>query len=118
MPNHDEGKDSQRVVIVGASFGALSAATGLAWPQFQVMLIDQHNYHLLQPLLYQVADRRAAGLFRPRRSGCPLCRSSAGRVSSPASPDHARRTWRIRASGRRGRRCAAQVTLAGMSVNG
>jgi NADH:ubiquinone reductase (H+-translocating) len=44
-----------RVVIVGAGFGGLSAAKALAGAPFDVMVIDQHNYHLFQPLLYQVA---------------------------------------------------------------
>jgi NADH dehydrogenase len=44
-----------RVVIVGAGFAGLSAALGLADTAFDVTLIDRHNYHLFQPLLYQVA---------------------------------------------------------------
>src|SRR4051794_28713995 len=45
----------KRVVIVGAGFGGLSAAKVLAGSAFDVTVIDQHNYHLFQPLLYQVA---------------------------------------------------------------
>jgi NADH:ubiquinone reductase (H+-translocating) len=44
-----------RVVIVGAGFGGLSAAKTLAGKPFDITVIDQHNYHLFQPLLYQVA---------------------------------------------------------------
>ena len=44
-----------RVVIVGAGFGGLSAAKALAGKPFDITVIDQHNYHLFQPLLYQVA---------------------------------------------------------------
>jgi NADH:quinone reductase (non-electrogenic) len=44
-----------RVVIVGAGFGGLSAAQHLARAPVEVVLIDRHNYHLFQPLLYQVA---------------------------------------------------------------
>jgi NADH dehydrogenase len=44
-----------RVVIVGAGFGGLSAAKALGRTDFDVTIIDQHNYHLFQPLLYQVA---------------------------------------------------------------
>ena len=44
-----------RVVIVGAGFGGLSAAKVLAGKPFDITVIDQHNYHLFQPLLYQVA---------------------------------------------------------------
>ena len=44
-----------RVVIVGGGFAGLSAARGLARADVDVLLIDRHNYHLFQPLLYQVA---------------------------------------------------------------
>lgn len=42
-------------MIVGAGFGGLSAATALARVACDVTVIDRHNYHLFQPLLYQVA---------------------------------------------------------------
>jgi NADH dehydrogenase len=44
-----------RVVIIGAGFGGLSAAKQLAGAPLDVTVVDQHNYHLFQPLLYQVA---------------------------------------------------------------
>jgi NADH dehydrogenase len=44
-----------RVVIVGAGFGGLMAAKTLAGSDIDVTLVDKHNYHLFQPLLYQVA---------------------------------------------------------------
>jgi NADH:ubiquinone reductase (H+-translocating) len=44
-----------RVVIVGAGFAGLFAARGLRRAKVDVTLIDRHNYHLFQPLLYQVA---------------------------------------------------------------
>lgn len=44
-----------RVVIVGAGFGGLACASKLRRIPVQVTLIDRHNYHLFQPLLYQVA---------------------------------------------------------------
>lgn len=43
------------IVIVGAGFGGLSAAHALADAEVDIILIDQHNHHLFQPLLYQVA---------------------------------------------------------------
>src|SRR2546428_2317132 len=43
------------VVIVGAGFGGLRAARTLRRARVEVILIDRHNYHLFQPLLYQVA---------------------------------------------------------------
>jgi NADH dehydrogenase len=44
-----------RVVIIGAGFGGLSVAKALNGRPFEVIVIDQQNYHLFQPLLYQVA---------------------------------------------------------------
>jgi NADH:ubiquinone reductase (H+-translocating) len=44
-----------RVVIVGAGFGGLCAAKALARAPVDVTVIDRRNYHLFQPLLYQVA---------------------------------------------------------------
>ncbi|MFM9835677.1 MAG: FAD-dependent oxidoreductase [Methylophilaceae bacterium] len=62
-----------RVVIVGAGFGGVTCAVKLAHTAVQVTLVDRHNYHLFQPLLYQVATAALApgdiaepvrGLFR------------------------------------------------------
>jgi NADH:ubiquinone reductase (H+-translocating) len=44
-----------RVVIIGAGFGGMACARALRHTPVQVTLIDRHNYHLFQPLLYQVA---------------------------------------------------------------
>lgn len=44
-----------RVVVVGGGFGGIMAAEKLAKQPFQVVMIDRHNYHTFQPLLYQVA---------------------------------------------------------------
>lgn len=44
-----------RVVIVGSGFGGLACAAKLAHHPVQITLVDRHNYHLFQPLLYQVA---------------------------------------------------------------
>jgi len=43
------------VVIIGAGFGGLKAAKRLAKAPVRITLIDRQNYHLFQPLLYQVA---------------------------------------------------------------
>jgi NADH dehydrogenase/putative oxidoreductase len=43
------------VVIVGGGFAGVAAAEGLASAACRITLIDKHNYHLFQPLLYQVA---------------------------------------------------------------
>src|SRR5438128_4206888 len=44
-----------RVVIIGAGFGGLEAAKKLAGEAVRVTVVDRTNYHLFQPLLYQVA---------------------------------------------------------------
>ena len=56
------------VVIVGAGFGGLEAAQKLAKAPVRITLIDRQNYHLFQPLLYQVA---IAGLV-PSQIAYPL----------------------------------------------
>jgi NADH:ubiquinone reductase (H+-translocating) len=43
------------VVILGGGFGGLYAARGLRNAPVRITLVDRHNYHLFQPLLYQVA---------------------------------------------------------------
>jgi NADH dehydrogenase len=43
------------VVVVGGGFGGLRAARALRRVPVDVVLVDRHNYHLFQPLLYQVA---------------------------------------------------------------
>ena len=63
-----------RVVILGGGFGGLSAARALAGVAVDVTLIDRRNYHLFQPLLYQVATagpalRPSAGRHRGRATG-------------------------------------------------
>src|SRR5262245_51434576 len=44
-----------RVVIIGGGFGGLNAARSLRGEPVQTTVIDRANYHLFQPLLYQVA---------------------------------------------------------------
>ena len=56
------------VVIVGAGFGGLETAQRLKNTPVQITLIDRQNYHLFQPLLYQVA---IAGLV-PSQIAYPL----------------------------------------------
>lgn len=44
-----------RIVIIGAGFAGLRLARKLAGKPFQVVILDQHNFHQFQPLFYQVA---------------------------------------------------------------
>jgi NADH dehydrogenase len=57
-----------RVVIVGGGFGGLYAATSLKRVPVDVTLIDRRNFHLFQPLLYQVAT----GALSPANIASPL----------------------------------------------
>lgn len=61
MPNH-------RVVILGGGFGGLHAAKALKSEPADVTLVDRRNYHLFQPLLYQVAT----GSLSPGEIAAPL----------------------------------------------
>ena len=56
------------IVVVGAGFGGLNAALSLKRVEADITVIDQHNYHLFQPLLYQVAT---AGLS-PNQIATPI----------------------------------------------
>src|SRR5437588_4244242 len=57
-----------KVVIIGGGFGGLSAAQALKSAPVAVTLIDRRNYHLFQPLLYQVAT----GSLSPGEIAAPL----------------------------------------------
>jgi NADH dehydrogenase len=57
-----------RVVIVGAGFGGLAAARALRHLEVDVTIVDRNNYHLFQPLLYQVAS----GLLDPSAIASPV----------------------------------------------
>ena len=56
------------VVIVGAGFGGIQVAHHLKGSNTRITLIDQHNYHLFQPLLYQVAT----ALLAPSEIAWPI----------------------------------------------
>jgi NADH dehydrogenase len=57
-----------RVIIIGGGFGGLRAARALKSAPVDVTLIDRRNYHLFQPLLYQVAT----GSLSPGQIAAPL----------------------------------------------
>src|SRR3954469_17112565 len=59
---------SHRVVIIGGGFGGLNAARALRRGAGEVTLIDRRNFHLFQPLLYQVAT----GGLSPANIAAPL----------------------------------------------
>jgi NADH:ubiquinone reductase (H+-translocating) len=72
VPGPVNGK--QRVVIIGAGFAGLSCAKALKKTPLDVVVIDRANYHLFQPLLYQVAT---AGLS-PAEIAVPIRHELAG----------------------------------------
>lgn len=59
---------SPQVVIVGGGFGGLNAAKGLLRSAVEITLVDRRNFHLFQPLLYQVAT----GGLSPADIAAPL----------------------------------------------
>jgi len=63
-------RQKHRVVIVGGGFGGLNAAQRLNDKNIEVTLIDKRNFHLFQPLLYQVATGglSSANIASPLRS--------------------------------------------------
>src|SRR5216117_3194147 len=65
------------VVIIGAGFGGLEAAKKLACENVHVTVIDRTNYHLFQPLLYQVATAALspADIAAPIRAVLSKCRN-------------------------------------------
>jgi NADH dehydrogenase len=65
--SHDAPR-RHRVVIVGGGFGGLSAARSLRRARVDVTLVDRRNFHLFQPLLYQVAT----GSLSPGEIATPL----------------------------------------------
>ena len=66
MPAADGG----RCVVVGGGFGGLQATKALSKANVDVTLVDRHNYHLFQPLSYQVAT----GSLSPGEIAVPLRR--------------------------------------------
>ena len=56
----NNGSEPHHVVIVGAGFGGLAAAHGLAGAGVTITIVDQRNHHLFQPLLYQVGTATLA----------------------------------------------------------
>ncbi len=61
-------KNLHRVVILGGGFGGLYAAQKLKYAPVEVTVIDRRNFHLFQPLLYQVAT----GALSPGEISAPI----------------------------------------------
>ena len=70
--------DRHQVVILGGGFGGLSAAHKLRHAPVEITLLDRCNYHLFQPLLYQVAT----GSLSPANIAAPLRQILAGQKNA------------------------------------
>ena len=67
-PRTTGAPEAHRVVVVGGGFGGIQAVSGLRHQPVQVTLIDRRNFHLFQPLTYQVAT----GALSPGDVAYPL----------------------------------------------
>src|SRR6201988_3408042 len=85
------------VVVVGAGFGGLEVAEHLAHVPVEVTLIDRHNYHTFQPLLYQVAPSllNAEDVGAPVRSMFRHQDNVAFRMATVSGVDVAGRTVQL-----------------------
>src|SRR5215469_11157959 len=83
-----------RIVIIGAGFGGLSAATRLGRAEADVTVIDRHNHHLFQPLLYQIATAALspADIAAPIRSILGRQRNTRVMLGTVTAIDLASRT--------------------------
>ena len=83
----------RRVIVVGGGFGGLQATKVLARKGLDVTLVDRNNYHLFQPLSYQVATGALAPgeiavplrhVFCRRKNGSACCSGEVCRIRSRA----------------------------------
>ena len=88
------------VIIVGGGFGGLSAAQALKSAPVDVTLIDRNNYHLFQPLLYQVAtgSLSAGEIAAPLRSVLSHQKNTRVLRIGRLDPIHSEGTDRVDAS--------------------
>jgi NADH:ubiquinone reductase (H+-translocating) len=47
--------DKKRILVIGAGFGGIAFAQKMAKSNYQIVMVDKNNFHLFQPLMYQVA---------------------------------------------------------------
>jgi NADH:quinone reductase (non-electrogenic) len=66
--SHDRNGQRPRVLVLGGGFGGIGAAQKLKKSDAEVVLVDKHDYHTFQPLLYQVAT----GLLEQPAVGHPI----------------------------------------------
>ncbi|GAA4766771.1 MULTISPECIES: NAD(P)/FAD-dependent oxidoreductase [Flavobacterium] len=76
--------DKKRVIIIGGGFAGIALAKKLKNKNLQVVLLDKHNYHTFQPLLYQVATGglEAGSIAYPIRKVIQGCKDFYFRLTS------------------------------------
>ena len=89
-----DSTDWPHVVIIGGGFGGLYAVKALQRLPVRVTLVDRRNFHLFQPLLYQVAagGLSAGDIAHPLRAvfaNAPCISVIMGEVADIAGPAHA-----------------------------
>src|SRR3954452_6000444 len=82
---HDREGARPRVLVLGGGFGGIGAAHELKGSEADVVLVDQHDYHTFQPLLYQVAT----GLLAQPAVGHPIRDLLHGQANARAHQDRA-----------------------------
>ena len=94
----DSANARPRIVIIGAGFSGLWAASALARAPAQITVIDERNYHLFQPLLYQVATAglSPADIAAPIRGILSRQRNAYVVLGHVDGIDKARRVVRLR----------------------
>jgi NADH dehydrogenase len=94
----DSANALPQIVIIGAGFGGLWAASALKRAPAQVTVIDERNYHLFQPLLYQVATAglSPADIAAPIRGILSRQRNARVVMGHVVDIDKARRVVKLR----------------------
>ncbi len=90
--------EKPHIVIIGGGFGGLYTARNLRKAEARITMIDQHNYHLFQPLLYQVAAAalNPSDIAVPIRSIVRHQKNTAVMLDEAIAIDTARRTVTLR----------------------
>ncbi len=90
--------EQPHIVIIGGGFGGLYTARNLRKAEARITMIDQHNYHLFQPLLYQVAAAalNPSDIAVPIRSIVRHQKNTAVMLDEAVAIDTARRTVTLR----------------------
>src|SRR4026207_1204601 len=79
----------KRLIIIGAGFAGINLAQRLRHAPIDIILVDRHNYHLFQPLLYQVATGALApgDIAQPLRGTVRKRANTAGLLGEAVAVD-------------------------------